>query len=685
MASTAPMYGPDVTFTGVPRCDLADPGSYAAATAVIVGAPYDSGTSYRSGARMGPMALRTCDYSEHTGSRPHLSLRVDPLLDLGVVDAGDVLMAPTETKQALGNLQAAITRLAAAGVIPVVLGGDHTVAQADITGLAEHFGYGRISVMHFDAHADTGDIQFGSLYGHGLPMRRVIESGAVRGDRFLQIGLRGYWPEPPELLWMAEQGMRCYEMAEIDRRGLDAVLTEAMAIAVDDTDGVFLSVDIDVVDPGMAPGTGTPEPGGLTARELLDAVRRIGRDVPLVGMEIVEVAPPYDHADITAMLGNRVVLETLSGIARRRRTPSAGTRWDESTPMMAGRAPVPAPGDAVAAAARIQRAHRDAGGPATTNARSDRRTRQVRSLDRSGASEVLAASRTGRRRAGRPARRQRIARAATPSPHLLELHPCGHLLRDERGLQAVEHALEPADQLGLGDPQLAVGGNGVLGERQREPLEFLPQLRREAVLELVDRPAVDLPEPHPAGLVQRRGPHLLEQLLDHRADPHDLGRFADRVGRADRPIRSLVVAGPPACLPARHVGVAHRLAVRPDHHDPVAVVLARSRCTRLDASPADLPVDGRPQHDLADMAAVGHPAVRRTGVRHVQYRIDRPGESRPTRSSATAVRGRSATISAFDPGPVTGRRPQRGADDAAALAHQRVDVQLGAWCRPAGR
>jgi len=339
MARLGAMYGPDVTFTGVPRCDLADPSSYAGAGAIILGAPYDSGTSYRSGARMGPMALRTCDYSEHTGSRPHLSLRVDPLLDLGVVDAGDVMMAPTETKLALDTLQAAVFQIASAGKIPVVLGGDHTVAMADITGLAEHFGYGRISVIHFDAHADTGDIQFGSLYGHGLPMRRVIETGAVRGDRFLQIGLRGYWPEPPELLWMAEQGMRCYEMAEIQRRGLDRVLTDALAIAVDDTDGVYLSVDIDVVDPGAAPGTGTPEPGGLTPRELLDSVRRIGRDVPLVGFEIVEVAPPYDHADITAMLGNRVVLEALSGIARRRADAAAGIRWDESTPMMAGRVP----------------------------------------------------------------------------------------------------------------------------------------------------------------------------------------------------------------------------------------------------------------------------------------------------------------------------------------------------------
>jgi agmatinase len=300
---------------------------------------------------MGPMALRSCDYSEHTGSRPHLALRVDPLL--GVVDAGDVEMAPTETVRALRNLQEAVAAVARAGTIPVVLGGDHTIAQADITAMAEVFGYGRISVVHFDAHADTGEIQFGSLYGHGVPMRRVIESGAVRGDRFLQLGLRGYWPEPPELLWMAERGMRCYEMTEIGRRGLDEVLTEALSIAVDDTEGVFLSVDIDVVDPGMAPGTGTPEPGGLTARELLDAVRRVGRDVPLVGMEIVEVAPPYDHADVTAMLGNRVVLETLSGIARRRADVAAGTRWDESTPLMAGRAPGPGVRDAVAAAAEF--------------------------------------------------------------------------------------------------------------------------------------------------------------------------------------------------------------------------------------------------------------------------------------------------------------------------------------------
>ena len=164
-----------------------------------------------------------------------------------------------------------------------MLGGDHTIALPDVTGVARHVGWGRVSVIHFDAHADTADTQFGSMYGHGTPMRRLIESGAARGDRFLQIGLRGYWPDPDTLAWMADQGMRSFEMTEIEARGLPACLTEAFAIATDDCDAVFLSVDIDVVDPGFAPGTGTPEPGGFSSRQLLDAVRRATMELPVAG------------------------------------------------------------------------------------------------------------------------------------------------------------------------------------------------------------------------------------------------------------------------------------------------------------------------------------------------------------------------------------------------------------------
>jgi arginase family enzyme len=195
-----------------------------------------------------------------------------------------------------------------------------------------------VSVIHFDAHADTGDTQWGSLYGHGTPMRRLIESGAARGDRFLQIGLRGYWPEPPTLAWMAAQNMRSFEMTEVVARGLDACLDEAFAIATDDCDGVFVSIDVDVVDPGLAPGTGTPEPGGLSSRQLLDAVRRIGMDLPVVGADVVEVSPPYDSAEVTAYLANRVVLELLSGVAWRRQHQAGKGVRRPADPLLEGRA-----------------------------------------------------------------------------------------------------------------------------------------------------------------------------------------------------------------------------------------------------------------------------------------------------------------------------------------------------------
>ena len=318
------MFGPDVTFLGVERCDLGQPDTFKGADAIIIGAPYDAGATYRGGARFGPKMIRTTDYLPHDSSRPHLALRVDPLKDLRVLDAGDVEMPGMEQRLPLDNLENAVRVATEAGAIPIILGGDHTITWPDVTGVARVVGWGRVSVIHFDAHADTGDVQWGSLLGHGLPMRRLIESGACRGDRFLQIGLRGYWPEPPTLKWMAEQGMRSFEMHEVVQRGLDAVMEEAFSIATDDCDGVFVSVDVDVVDPGTAPGTGTPEPGGLTGRQLLDTVRRIAIDLPVVGIDVVEVSPPYDTAEITAFLANRVVLEMLSGILYRR----GGGTWD---------------------------------------------------------------------------------------------------------------------------------------------------------------------------------------------------------------------------------------------------------------------------------------------------------------------------------------------------------------------
>ena len=328
------MYGPDATFAGVPPFDLADGADLRPGSAVILGAPFDGGTSHRPGARFGPQAVRFTDYLPHNGRRPHLALRVDPLADLPVLDAGDVEMPSGEMEKSLGRLEEAVSAIAGAGAVPVVLGGDHSVTFPDATGVARHVGWGRVALVHFDAHADTADTQFGSLYGHGTPMRRLIESGAVRGDRFFQIGLRGYWPAPETLDWMADQRMRSYEMAEVVRRGLGTCLDEVFERALDGCDAVFLSVDIDVVDPGMAPGTGTPEPGGFTARQLLDAVRRCAMELPVAGLDVVEVSPPFDHAEITAYLANRVVLEALSGVAWRRLKAGEGGAHDPGEPLL---------------------------------------------------------------------------------------------------------------------------------------------------------------------------------------------------------------------------------------------------------------------------------------------------------------------------------------------------------------
>ncbi|MGF1666752.1 MAG: agmatinase [Acidimicrobiia bacterium] len=284
----------------------------------IVGAPFDWGTTYRPGARFGPQAIREADYGAMDGYRPHLPTGIDPLGFLGVVDVGDVYVVPGYMEESLARIEEAVESIARAGKVPIVLGGDHTITYPNATGVAKVHGFGEVALIHFDAHADTGSLQNGHLYGHGTPMRRLVESGAVPGHRFVQIGLRGYWPEPDVVAWMKEQRMRAYFMNEIVDRGLRAVVDDAVAYALEGgAKGVFISVDVDVVDPAFAPGTGTPEPGGLTSRELLDTVRRLAKELVVLGADVVEVAPAYDNAEITAYLGNRIVLEILNGMAER--------------------------------------------------------------------------------------------------------------------------------------------------------------------------------------------------------------------------------------------------------------------------------------------------------------------------------------------------------------------------------
>lgn len=293
----------------------------------IIGAPFDDAVSYRSGARFGPRAIRQATYTPGTYS---LQLDVSPFDELDVVDAGDANIVPAWFERGHAVIFRKVRDIASTGAIPIILGGDHSITWPSATAIAQVRAPRSIGIVHFDAHADTAEDDYGVLAGHGTPMRRLIESGAVAGRNFVQVGLRGYWPPPEVFAWMQEQGMRWHLMREIEERGAEAVIDDAIAEALDGADSIYLSLDIDVLDPGLAPGTGTPEPGGMLTRELLRAIRRIVGAVPLAGMDVVEVSPPYDHAEITAMTAHRAVLEAISALAVRKRDGHV-VRFEPST------------------------------------------------------------------------------------------------------------------------------------------------------------------------------------------------------------------------------------------------------------------------------------------------------------------------------------------------------------------
>jgi len=291
----------------------------------IVGAPFDDAVSHRPGARFGPRAIREAQYT--SGAIHSLQLDVDAFDLLTVVDAGDANIVPAWIERGHAMIYRKVREVAATGAIPIILGGDHSITWPAATAVAELRRPGSIGIVHFDAHADTANDSHGVLASHGTPMRRLIESGAVKGKNFVQVGLRGYWPPIETFEWMQQQGLRWHFMREIEERGAEAVIADAIAEALDGPDAIYLSLDIDVIDPGMAPGTGTPEPGGMLTREILRAVRQVVAAVDLAGMDVVEVSPPYDHAETTAMAANRAILEAISALAVKKQ--SGGTvRWE---------------------------------------------------------------------------------------------------------------------------------------------------------------------------------------------------------------------------------------------------------------------------------------------------------------------------------------------------------------------
>jgi agmatinase len=306
--------GVGVTFCRVPL--VLDSAGLAGADIVIVGAPFDEGVSYRPGTRFGPRAIRMAEDVALPAERPNMELGIDPLTSLKVVDYGDIPAIPSRLAASHDLLREALGAVLAAGAVPVVLGGDHSLSYPTLQVLAERFGRDGYSVIHFDTHADTGLSELETP--HGTPFSKAVRDGHLDGANIVQIGLRGAWPFPEEFDWMRSQGFTWHTMAQVIERGIGPVVRDAIEHARTRASRTYLTIDIDSLDPAFAPGTGTPEPGGLATRELLWAARTIGSELDLCAMDLVEVSPPYDHADVTAMAGHRIVLETLGGIALRR-------------------------------------------------------------------------------------------------------------------------------------------------------------------------------------------------------------------------------------------------------------------------------------------------------------------------------------------------------------------------------
>ena len=294
------------------------PDDLAGADVAVLGAPFDLAVTYRTGTRFGPRAVRLAEDVGVDG-RPSIELGIDPYEALSVVDYGDAAAPFSDVLGAHESIRQRVAEILAAGAIPAVIGGDHSITLPILRALAAHHGPESFGVIHFDTHADTGPIYPDEpLPDHGQPFSRAVEEGVLDGRNIVQLGLRGTWPFPEDFDRMRSQGFRWHTMGEIDDRGLRAVLDDAIAHVRERAPRTYLTVDVDSMDPAYAPGTGTPEPGGLTSRELLGAVRRISCELDLCGVDLVEVSPPYDVAGITALAGQRVIQEALGGIALRR-------------------------------------------------------------------------------------------------------------------------------------------------------------------------------------------------------------------------------------------------------------------------------------------------------------------------------------------------------------------------------
>jgi agmatinase len=305
-----PDYAGLLTFSALPYTQ--DPAELVGVNVAIVGAPTDDLVSDRPGARFAPRAIRAASCPPGL----HLETGIDATKVLRIVDFGDAPVIPADPVRTHEAIERTVGEVVAAGAVPIVLGGDHSIVEPDVRACAPP--NGAIGLVHFDTHTDTGTEVFGVEHSHGTPMYRLVEAGVVDPKRYVQIGLRGYWPGEREFAWQRERGITSFFMHDVRSVGIDAVVERALDVV--GPGPTFLSVDVDVLDPAFAPGTGTPEPGGMTSIDLLRACRELAARLELVGADVVEVIPTgVGSTDITALVAERIVREILTGLALRRR------------------------------------------------------------------------------------------------------------------------------------------------------------------------------------------------------------------------------------------------------------------------------------------------------------------------------------------------------------------------------
>jgi guanidinobutyrase / D-arginase len=298
-----PRFAGASTFARLPRIDQVSRYDVA-----VLGAPFDGGVSYRPGARFGPASLRQA--SRHLRPAFHPEQGVAPFRVLQAVDAGDVACNPFDIDEALSQIGDAATELVSDGRSLITLGGDHTIALGTLRALTRV--HGPLALIHFDAHLDTWDTYFGAERTHGTVFRRAFEEGLLLTDSSIHVGIRGPLYDAQDLVDDVAFGFSTVRASDLDRLGVPEVASRVRSRVGDEP--VYVSIDIDVLDPSFAPGTGTPEMGGLNSRELLALLRGLPGD-QIVGADVVEVSPPYDSAEITALAGATVAFEIMALMA----------------------------------------------------------------------------------------------------------------------------------------------------------------------------------------------------------------------------------------------------------------------------------------------------------------------------------------------------------------------------------